>query len=166
MKNRNQNAGAQEVPEVFTFDHKHKPVRVEMIDGEPWFVAKDVSRLDDDEKTTSVLPTQFGDKEMWFVNESGLYNLIFQSRKPEAKAFRKWVTSILLPVIRKTGKYAPEEVENDCPYTVDLFPPDPPAFCQATPEWLLNLMNDVCHIEDTGLRTGMAAKLMAVRRIL
>ena len=42
---------------------------------------------------------------MWLVNESGLYNLIFQSRKPEAKVFRKWVTGEVLPTIRKTGRY-------------------------------------------------------------
>lgn len=103
---------------VFTFNENNKSIRVEVVNGEPWFVAKDVcdaltignnrdavSRLDDDEKATSVLPTQFGDKEMWIVNESGLYSLIFQSRKPEARKFRKWVTSEILPSIRKTGKY-------------------------------------------------------------
>ena len=103
---------------VFTFNENNKPIRVEVVNGEPWFVAKDVcdaltignnrdavSRLDDDEKATSVLPTQFGDKEMWIVNESGLYSLIFQSRKPEARKFRKWVTSEVLPSIRKTGRY-------------------------------------------------------------
>ncbi len=105
-------------PEVFTFNPANAPIRVQVINQEPWFVAKDVcdaltignsrdaiARLDDDEKAMSVLPTQFGDKEMNLVNESGLYNLIFQSRKPEAKAFRKWVTSEVLPAIRKTGRY-------------------------------------------------------------
>ncbi len=103
---------------VFTFNASNQNIRVQMKDGEPWFVAKDVcdaltignsrdavNRLDDDEKAMSVLPTQFGDKEMNLVNESGLYNLIFQSRKAEAKAFRKWVTSEVLPSIRKTGRY-------------------------------------------------------------
>ena len=42
---------------------------------------------------------------MWFINESGLYNLIFQSRKPEARSFRKWVTNEVLPAIRRTGQY-------------------------------------------------------------
>lgn len=103
---------------VFTFNASNQNIRVQMKDGEPWFVAKDVcdaltignsrdavNRLDDDEKAMSVLPTQFGDKEMNLVSESGLYNLIFQSRKPEAKAFRKWVTSEVLPTLRKTGRY-------------------------------------------------------------
>lgn len=105
-------------PEVFTFNPANAPIRVQVINQEPWFVAKDVcdaltignsrdaiARLDDDEKAMSVLPTQFGDKPMNIVNESGLYNLIFQSRKPEAKAFRKWVTSEVLPAIRRTGRY-------------------------------------------------------------
>jgi prophage antirepressor-like protein len=86
--------------------------------GEPWFVARDVcevldiknshdalNRLDEDEKATSVLPTQFGNKEMNLVNESGLYSLILTSRKEEAKKFKKWVTHEVLPSIRKTGQY-------------------------------------------------------------
>ena len=51
---------------------------------------------------------------MWLVNESGLYNLIFQSRKPEAKAFRKWVTSEVLPSIRKTGRYELRKTKQGC----------------------------------------------------
>ena len=103
---------------VFTFNENNKPIRVELVDGEPWFVAKDVcdaltignsrdaiSRLDDDEKGVSVVATPSGEQQMNIVNESGLYNLIFQSRKPEAKKFRKWVTNEVLPSIRKTGRY-------------------------------------------------------------
>lgn len=103
---------------VFTFNPSNQPIRVETIGGEPWFVAKDVcdalslsdvsmtmSRLDDDEKLTQTLLVSGQGRQMWLVNESGLYNLIFQSRKAEAKAFRKWVTSEVLPSIRKTGRY-------------------------------------------------------------
>ena len=103
---------------TFTFNPSNQPVRVETIGGEPWFVAKDVcdalsltnitetlNRLDDDEKLTSVILNSGQGRQMWLVNESGLYNLIFQSRKPEAKAFRKWVTAEVLPTIRKTGRY-------------------------------------------------------------
>jgi prophage antirepressor-like protein len=178
----NQKASGEKMPEVFTFDHNHKPVRVEMIDGEPWFVAKDVCdilgltnptealrNLDDDEKNTLRLSEGIqgrGNPNVNVVNESGLYALIIRSNKPEARAFRKWVTSVLLPVVCKTGKYAPGIVENDCPYTQpDILPSWPPAVCLATPEWLLDLMNDVCRIEDTGLRVGMSAKLMSVKRI-
>lgn len=104
---------------VFTFNENNKPIRVELVDGEPWFVAKDVcdalgiekyrdaiGRLDEDEKGCPVtVDTLGGPQKMAAVNESGLYNLIFQSRKPEAKKFRKWVTGEVLPSIRKTGRY-------------------------------------------------------------
>ena len=99
-------------------------VRTVVRKGEPWFVAKDVcailgisnhndatSRLDDDEKSGSVVPTHYGDKEITIVSESGLYHLVFISRKPEAKAFRKWVTSEVLPAIRKTGYYVHPSLE-------------------------------------------------------
>lgn len=102
----------------FTFNPTNQPIRVEIRDNAPWFVAKDIcdalsltnitetlSRLDDDEKLTSVVLNSGQGRQMWLVSESGLYNLIFQSRKPEAKAFRKWVTSEVLPSIRRTGRY-------------------------------------------------------------
>lgn len=104
--------------QVFTYNEKKSDLRIQEIDGNPWFVAKDVcdalqiinitdtmNRLDDDEKLTSVVSNSGQGRQMWLVNESGLYNLIFQSRKPEAKAFRKWVTSEVLPSIRRTGRY-------------------------------------------------------------
>lgn len=117
LKNITYMSNRQEA-KVFTFNENNKPIRVELVDGEPWFVAKDVcdaltignsrdaiGRLDDDEKGVSVVATPSGEQQMNIVNESGLYNLIFQSRKPEAKKFRKWVTSEVLPSIRKTGRY-------------------------------------------------------------
>lgn len=97
-------------------------VRVVMRNGEPWFVAKDVcgllgleqvtramSRLDDDEVGyEKVTHPQGPDKhlEVNVVNESGLYHLILCSNKPEAKAFKRWITHEVLPSIRKTGAYA------------------------------------------------------------
>ena len=93
-----------------------------MVNNQPYFVAKDicqalslsdvsktVERLDEDEKLTRTLFVSGQNRSMWFVNESGLYNLIFQSRKPEAKAFRKWVTSEVLPAIRATGYFVAKE---------------------------------------------------------
>ena len=104
--------------EVYTFNPNNAPVRVQVINGEPWFVAKDVcdaltlensrkatASLDDDEKRVSPIVTPSGTQQMTIVNESGLYNLIFQSRKAEARAFRKWVTGEVLPTLRKTGRY-------------------------------------------------------------
>lgn len=93
-------------------------IRSLLIEEEPWFVAKDIcgilelsdvsmtlSRLDDDEKLIQVLFVSGQNRKIWIVNESGLYALIFQSRKPQARAFRKWVTSVVLPSIRKTGGF-------------------------------------------------------------
>jgi len=104
---------------TFNFNHS-RPVRAELDDaGIPWFVAKDVcdvlgikqatravESLDDDEKGVSSIHTQGGIQQMLSVNESGVYALIFRSRKPEAKAFRKWVTSEVLPALRQTGGYS------------------------------------------------------------
>lgn len=104
------------LPAIFNFNEKS--LHATMIDGEPWFVASDicesleiknsrqaVSKLDDDEKGVILNDTLGGKQSVASVNESGLYALIVQSRKPVAKAFRKWVTSEVLPSIRKTGRY-------------------------------------------------------------
>lgn len=93
-------------------------IRTISIVGEPWFVAKDVcdalglvnsrkatTTLDDDEKGVSLIVTPSREQLMTIINESGLYNLIFQSRKPEARSFRRWITHEVLPQIRKTGSY-------------------------------------------------------------
>ena len=104
--------------DLVKFEFKYHEVRTVVIEGEPWFVAKDVCGvlelgnitealrgLDADELTSEILKSGGQGREMRLVNESGLYALIFKSRKPQAKAFRKWVTSEVLPQIRKTGKY-------------------------------------------------------------
>lgn len=101
--------------------------RVRTIDqnGEPWFVAADVcraldvgnsrqalTRLDEDEKGVISNDTPGGNQEMSIVNEPGLYSLVLGSRKPEAKAFKRWITHEVIPAIRKHGAYAtPEMVE-------------------------------------------------------
>lgn len=108
-------------PSVFQFNGT--AVRIHQdVNNEPWFVAKDVcdvleikeshrsvSLLDDDEKGRHIMTTPSGDQEMVTINESGLYSLILRSRKPEAKAFKKWVTSEVLPAIRKSGSYGAEQ---------------------------------------------------------
>lgn len=103
------------LPQAFTFNASNQQVRTICIDGQPYFVAKDicdilqltnptmaVQSLDDDERAKYCLGRQ---GETWCVNESGLYHLIFQSRKEEAKVFRKWVTAEVLPTLRRTGHY-------------------------------------------------------------
>lgn len=106
--------------EIQVFNYKKSPVRTVMLDGEPWWVLKDVcevlemdiskikqvaDRLDGDEKGRYQIPTPGGTQNTWIVNESGLYNVILRSDKPEAKPFRRWVTHEVLPAIRKTGTY-------------------------------------------------------------
>ncbi len=94
------------------------------IDGEVWFVAVEVcklldiknpsdavSRLDEDEKLTSVIPMAGQNRLMNLVSESGLYALVFKSIKPSAKKFRKWVTKEVIPAIRKTGAYGINRLE-------------------------------------------------------
>jgi prophage antirepressor-like protein len=113
-------------PTVFNF--RSTEVRTLVLDGEVWFVASDVAKalsyrnaddmtrmLDEDERGTHIVRTvttnQHGttseqDNTVIVINESGLYHAVLKSRKPEAKPFRKWVTSEVLPAIRKTGQYA------------------------------------------------------------
>lgn len=109
---------------VQSFEFNLHRLRIVMRDDGPWFVAADVAaalaigrtddavrRLDDDEKGADTIRTLGGDQRVTIINESGLYNLVMSSRKPEAKKFRKWVTAEVLPAIRKTGRYeAPAEV--------------------------------------------------------
>lgn len=99
-------------------------VRTLTIDGEPWFVAVDVcraldianprdavKRLEDDERMTVDLTDchskqRGGAQKLNAINEPGLYSLVLASRKPEAKAFKRWITHEVIPAIRKTGAYA------------------------------------------------------------
>lgn len=108
--------------EIQIFNYNSNEVRTIQRDGEPWFVLRDVcgvlalgtpakvaERLDEDEKGVSQIHTPGGDQSMTIINESGLYNVILRSDKPEAKPFRKWVTSDVLPTIRRHGMYATAE---------------------------------------------------------
>ena len=93
--------------------------------GEPWFCLRDVckvlglkqgdvcQRLAKGLVSTQPLSTRGGTQMANFVNEDGLYDVILDSRKPSARAFRKWVTSEVLPQIRKTGGYIPLNAEDD-----------------------------------------------------
>jgi len=115
-------------PESLTvFAFESAALRTVFQDGDPWFVAKDVcfileltnvgqalARLDADERRDIILNDVTGrNQEMSILNESGLYSLALGSRKPQAKAFKKWVTSEVLPSIRKTGFYGIDPKWND-----------------------------------------------------
>ena len=107
-------------------------VRSILINGEPWFIGKDVAKIlgyeretkavvdntDEEDrvmvngKTQSYFGTELGQRGAWAINESGLYSLILSSKLPNAKKFKKWVTSEVLPSIRKHGAYlTPDKVE-------------------------------------------------------
>ena len=124
--------------QVFYNENENVSVRTKVIDGEPWFVAKDVcmmlgiqnSRdtlskvLDDDEAGVATIYTRSSNgveqnREVGIINESGLYHLIFISRKPEAKAIRRWVTGTVLPSIRRTGSYS---ISNNRPESTKRLP--------------------------------------------
>lgn len=112
---------ANENVEVWVFEGS--TVRTVHMNGEPWWVLKDVcgvldisnsrnisARLDDDEKGVYLMDTPGGAQNMTIISESGLYATIMRSDKPQAKPFRKWVTSEVLPAIRKHGMYAIDDV--------------------------------------------------------
>lgn len=103
---------------IQVFEYQNNKVRTVDVDGEAWFVLKDVcevlhlgttakvaERLDDDEKGMNQIHTPGGTQNVTVVNESGLYHVILRSDKPEAAPFRRWVTNDVLPAIRKTGSY-------------------------------------------------------------
>ena len=110
------------------FKFENKDVRTLQIDGEPWFVGKDVTEILGYSKSRNalarhvvaedkeVVPIQGdlgGTQEMTIINESGLYSLILSSKLPGAKEFKHWITSEVLPQIRKTGKYAPKPLSRE-----------------------------------------------------
>ncbi len=108
------------IEDLFSYNENH--IRNVVNNDEYWWFAGDVckvleisnpsqavSRLDDYEKAIYTVYTLGGQQKALFVNESGLYSLIFTSRKKEAKEFKKWVTTEVLPSIRKTGSYSTDE---------------------------------------------------------
>jgi len=105
------------------FKFKESEIQAIQKDGEPWFVAKDVCETLGYQNTSKAISDHVEEDDryneslerggtMVFINESGLYSLILRSKKPEAKTFKKWVTSEVLPQIRKTGSYSkPKSLE-------------------------------------------------------
>lgn len=117
-------------------------VRMTLIDGEPWFVGKDVAvileykypkdairdNVDEEDKMTvqlsdiqdgeqDSLPDHMKGSKITIINESGLYSLILRSEKPEAKKFKKWITSEVIPSIRKTGSFSMKSLKPAAPST-------------------------------------------------
>lgn len=104
---------------IVAFHYEEQQVRTIEKNGEPWFVGKDVAdilgytdtaqavrkHIDDEDKGVVEMTTPGGKQNMVIINESGLYSLILSSKLPTARAFKRWVTSEVLPAIRKTGEY-------------------------------------------------------------
>lgn len=119
------------------FKFNENNFRVIAKDGEPWFVAKDICTvlglsnvsqslaiLDEDERgiisNDAIEEQSFTKYTVLIVNESGFYNLVLSSRKPEAKIFKKWVTSEVLPAIRKNGSYSTTQYKAPATYAQAL----------------------------------------------
>ncbi len=117
----------------FTFDGS--AVRTIMINGEPYFVGKDVAEIlgysnprdaikkhiDDEDKGVAKCDTRGGSQNQTVINESGLYSLIIGSKLPTAKRFKRWVTSEVLPAIRKHGAYTVDELLDDPDLAIKTF---------------------------------------------
>ena len=121
----NKNTNNTTIPTIFT-NPEFGSVRVITINDEPWFVGKDVAtalgykdpnkaiamHVEEEDKLNDKMASSLGQRGGWLINESGVYSLTFGSKLESAKRFKHWVTSEVLPTIRKTGGY----VHND-----DLF---------------------------------------------
>lgn len=110
--------------EIQTFDFDGSGIRTLTIDDEPYFVGKDVTtvlgyqnsskaladHVDSEDKLNNESLSSLGQRGGWLINESGLYSLILGSKLPEAKRFKRWVTSEVLPSLRRNGMYAMDEL--------------------------------------------------------
>ena len=113
--------------ELQNFNFSGQDVRIITINDEPWFVGKDVAdilgysnsrkalsdHVDDEDKGVTKSDTLGGNQNITIINESGLYSLILKSKKSEAKQFKRWVTSDVLPTIRKHGAYMTDKKAQD-----------------------------------------------------
>lgn len=171
--------------EVFNFSQEKAPIRVQLINSEPWFVAKDVcevlgianhkdaaSRLDEDERRGVGITDPIGRPQtVTAVSESGLYSLVFQSRKAEAKKFRKWVTSEVLPSIRKKGYYGIYKPKTDfidardIPYETRMLN-NSPVRCVTIDNETWYSMNDLHAAMGSRTESTQAAKKLNAKQTL
>ena len=112
-------------------DELNAHVRSVTIDGEPWFVAKDIcdflgtrttnlsAIVNADDIRTYTIGTNAGPRNYAIISEPGMYKLVFRSRKPEAEAFTDWVSRVVLPTLRKTGTYKTPGAQNALPRVED-----------------------------------------------
>ena len=112
---------------IQVYKYSDKTVRVVNRNGDPWFVGRDVAkilgyanpndalakRVDEEDKGVAKCDTLGGSQELIIINESGLYSLILSSKLPSAKRFKRWVTSEVLPAIRKHGVFVMDDIVNN-----------------------------------------------------
>ena len=129
--------------EIKVWNYESSKVRTIEKEGEVWWVGKDVAtvlgyadankaiaiHVDDDDKLNDKMASSLGQRGGWFINESGLYSLILSSKLPTAKKFKRWVTSEVLPSIRKHGAYNNTSSQDN--------------------ETILELCSQVCKLSDT-----------------
>lgn len=145
--------------------------------GRPWFVAKDVCRvldltnpsmatngLEEDELVSVVLISGGQEREMLAVSESGLYALIFRSRKPQARAFRRWVTAEVLPAIRREGRYETDASRGEA--VLDAVKLQAEVLCQrlrpAQRVDVLNVALQVCKFEGCADERSVLARYVSL----
>ncbi|MSU08235.1 phage repressor protein/antirepressor Ant [Veillonellaceae bacterium WCA-693-APC-5D-A] len=174
--------------QVFT-NEKFGKVRTLMINNEPWFVGKDVAvalgykdtsdalkkHVDTEDKLTRRFADSGQSREMYIINESGVYSLVLSSKLPTAKKFKRWVTSEVLPSIRKTGGYSLEipkdypsalrALADQCEINRIMKPKADFYDTVASTESLLS-MNDTAKILNMGVGRNKLFKLLRDKKIL
>lgn len=145
-------------------------VRTYMIKGEPWFIGKDIATIlnytntakairdhvDNDDKLTERIVLSGQNRDVIFINESGFYSLILSSKMPNAKKFKKWVTSEVLPSLRKTGTYTVVATQPSTTSSIIVQPTSDIELPKATNTWYLKnrkRIRELCDLMDIERRT-------------
>lgn len=145
-------------------------VRTYMLDGEPWFIGKDIATIlnytntakairdhvDDDDKLTERIVLSGQNRDVIFINESGFYSLILSSKMPNAKKFKRWVTSEVLPSLRKTGTYTVVATQPSATSSIIVQPTSDIELPKATNTWYLKnrkRIRELCDLMDIERRT-------------
>ena len=163
--------GHRKMQNLISYTFKDVEIRTTLKNDAPWFAMADVAKalnythtpdavriLDEDEKDVQIMHTPSGDQKLTIINESGLYSLILRSRKPEAKAFKKFVTSVVLPSIRKTGQYVDRSRFAELPF--DPIPYTPADFV-GNKEFMKaigGMVKKCCAVAIKDAFTGLAQK--------
>ena len=145
-------------------------VRTYMIKGEPWFIGKDIATIlnytntakairahvDNDDKLTERIVLSGQNRDVIFINESGFYSLILSSKMPNAKKFKRWVTSEVLPSLRKTGTYTVVTAQPSTTSSIIVQPTSDIELPKATNTWYLKnrkRIRELCDLMDIERRT-------------